>query len=376
MAINWTKRANPQVQDLIPYRSGKSHDAVGRELGVGEPIKLASNENPRGPGPAVLEAIREHLDSLRLYPDQHDLVQALSRKLSVPPECITLGNGSNDVLDLLARVFLAPGRSAIVSQYCFLVYPLVVALTGGELIEVPANQYGHDLKEIRAAIKNTTSMIYIANPNNPTGTWSGLQALEELLSQIPEDVVVVLDEAYFEYVQHDDYPNGLALLQKHENLVVTRTFSKVYGLASARIGYAVSNPEIADLLNRARQPFNANGMAMVAAMAALNDGSFVDSSVKMNRAGLAQLVSGLTRLQVPFIPSAGNFISFDAGMLPGVRVSALYQALLHEGVIVRPLDNYDMPNHMRATVGLPEENARFLQMLTSCLDAAMRRQED
>lgn len=375
MTINWIKRANPKIQELVPYRPGKSHDAIARELGIDGLIKLASNENPRGPGPAVRDAVREHMDSLRLYPDQHDLVQALSRKLSVPPECITLGNGSNDALDLLARVFLAPGRSAIVSQYCFLVYPLVVALAGAELIEVPAAQYGHDLKEMRAAVRNTTSLMYIANPNNPTGTSFSLQALEDLLSEIPKGVVVVLDEAYFEYVQRSNYPNGLTLLQRYENLVVTRTFSKVYGLASARIGYAVSNPKIADLLNRARQPFNANGMAMVAALAALNDGSFVDSSVKLNRAGITQLVSGLTRMQIPFIPSAGNFISFDASMYLGVRVSNLYQDLLKQGVIVRSLDNYQLPNHLRVTIGLSDENARFLRALTSCLEAAIRRKE-
>ena len=371
MSINWLKRANPGIQDLIPYQPGKSHGALSREADVGEMIKLASNENPRGPGPAVQDAVRKHMNSLRLYPDQHDLIQKLARKLNVPFECITLGNGSSDVLDLLARVFLAPGRSAIVSQYCFLVYPLVVALAGGELIEVPTtDQYGHNLKAMGDALSNTTSLIYIANPNNPTGTWVTQSALEEFLAQIPEDVIVVLDEAYFEYVQRDDYPNGLALLSQYDNLVVTRTFSKVHGLASARIGYAVSHPEIADLLNRARAPFNVNGMALVAAMAALGDGSFVESSAQMNQAGMAQLVSGLTRLQVPFIPSAGNFITFDVSKHPGIVISGLYEALLKRGVIVRPLGNYNMPQYLRVTIGLPEENARFLQVLTSSLDAA------
>lgn len=363
--FSWDKQANPGIRQITPYQPGKSLEAFSRELGVAEVIKLASNENPRGPSKKVLEAIYSHAQALHLYPDQYELLHSLSKKLSVPVECLTIGNGSNDVLDLVARVFLAPDRSAVVSTHCFLVYPLIVKFAGARLKTVAAQQdYGHDLDAMLAAVDASTAVVFIANPNNPTGTWISHNELQQALSAIPEHVVVVLDEAYFEYVQHPDYPNGAALIEEHKNLVVTRTFSKVYGLASARVGYALSHPEIADLLNRVRQPFNVNGLALAAATAALQDDDYIEESIRLNTKGMAELQAGLAALQLPFIAGTGNFVTFNATGR-GATAMQLYDSLLKQGVIVRPLANYQMPDHLRVTVGLPEQNQRFLQALAS-----------
>jgi|TARA_Y100000310_G_scaffold230732_1_gene233222 histidinol-phosphate aminotransferase len=351
----------PGVRDLQPYQPGKPVEELQRELGLSDVVKLASNENPLGPSDKVRESLQAVLPELSRYPDgsAYLLKKALGEHLGVAEDRITIGNGSNDLLELVARVFLLPGDEAIVSQHAFVVYPLVVKAVGAELITVPAKNWAHDLAAMAAAVTDKTRMLFIANPNNPTGTWTPETDLIELLQQVPESVLVILDEAYFEYVQDAAYPNGLALAEQFPNLVITRTFSKVYGLASLRVGYSVSHADIADLMNRIRQPFNVNAMSLAAAEAALADQEYVKRCVAENASGMQQLVDGLEQLGVGYIPSVGNFVTLDVGG----DAMPTYQALLREGVIVRPIGVYEMPNHLRVTVGLEAENRRFLDAL-------------
>ncbi len=353
--------ANRDVLTLQPYQVGKPVEELTRELGITDVIKLASNENPRGPGPAVHAALARAATTLARYPDGsgYRLKQALARHLGVSARQISLGNGSNDVLELVARVALSPGNEGVVSAHAFVVYPLAVISHGGKLVTVPAREWTHDLDAMARAITAATRIVFIANPNNPTGTWVRRHPLTEFLDRVPPHVVTVLDEAYFEYVREADYPNGIELLERYPNLVVTRTFSKVYGLAGMRVGYCVSHPDIADLLNRVRQPFNVSTLALECAEAALGDREFVRTSADINADGMEQLRRGLDQLGIVYIPSAGNFLCID------VRRAAapVYEALLRLGVIVRPIAGYGMPNHLRVTVGLREENARFLDAL-------------
>lgn len=358
------------IAGLSPYLPGKPVEALTRELGITDVIKLASNENPRGPGELVHEAIRRGMATLSRYPDGGGfrLRQALAAHLDVKPEQITLGNGSNDVLDLAARITLSPGSEAIVSRHAFVVYRLVVASCGAQLIEVPALNFGADLSAMLAGINDQTAMIFLANPNNPTGNWVGARALTDFLDRVPERVWVVLDEAYAEYVEIDDYPDGVRLLERYPNLIVTRTFSKIHGLAALRVGYSVTSPEVADLMNRARQPFNVNALGLAAAEAALRDQEFVSTSRALNREGMQQIRKGLSALQLEAIPSAGNFLTFDLHR----PAAPVYQALLREGVIVRPIAEYGLPDHLRVSVGLPQENERFLAALGRVLASAQR----
>jgi histidinol-phosphate aminotransferase len=356
------------IASLSPYRPGKSIDELTRELGITDITditELASNRNPRGPGPLVLEALRSAAVELSRYPDGSGrrLKQALSEHLGVSAAQITLGNGSNDVLDLAVRMTMTAGAEAIVSAHAFVVFRLVVASCGGKLIEVPALDYGANLPGFLDAITADTAIVFLANPNNPTGTWVTRDALEEFLEAVPERVWVVLDEAYAEYVELPDYPDGLALQRRYPNLIVTRTFSKIHALAALRIGYAVSSVEVADLLNRARQPFNVNALALAAAEAATADQEFVMTSRMMNRDVKAVLIAGLSELGLDYIPSAGNFVCVDCGG----RAVDRYQALLRRGVIVLSVADYGLPNHLRVSVGLPEENARFLSALAEVL---------
>ena len=350
---------NPNVATLAPYQPGKPVEELERELGITGAIKLASNENPRGPGPKVRAALARAGEQLSRYPDGSGfrLKRALSAKLGVTPDSLTLGNGSNDVLELIARVALTPGAEGIVSEHAFVVYPLAIVSLGGKLVTVPARDWGTDLDGILRAVTDRTRIVYVANPNNPTGTWVNRARMEAFLARVPDHVVVVLDEAYFEYVTDRDYPDGIALLSRHPNLVVTRTFSKVHGLAALRVGYGVSSPELADLMNRVRQPFNVSSVALECAEAALGDDAFVRTSRELNTAGLAQLEEGVARLQIAAIQSGGNFLTIDLRR----PAAPVYQALLQRGVIVRPIANYGLPNHLRITVGLPEENERFLR---------------
>lgn len=360
-------RAAPGIAHLQPYVPGKPVSELERELGVSDSVKLASNENPLGPGEAARRALRGELDELARYPDggAYALRQAIAAHHGVDPACVTVGNGSNDVLDMLARVFLFPGRESLFSEHAFAVYPLSSMAVGAELRIAPARDFGHDLDAMATMITPATGVVWIANPNNPSGTWLDGATLRRFLEQAPDTVIVVVDEAYFEYVRplHADYPDASVWLREFPNLVVTRTFSKAHGLAALRIGYGLSHPDVADLLNRVRQPFNANSLAQAAAIAALGDREHVARSVELNQAGLRQLSEGFERLGLRYIPSVGNFISVDVGR-PAAEVDL---ALLRQGVITRPVENYGLKGHLRVSVGLPEENDRCLRALEAVL---------
>ncbi|MEE3279256.1 MAG: histidinol-phosphate transaminase [Pseudomonadota bacterium] len=353
---------NPRVLELAPYQPGKPIEELSRELGIGDAIKLASNENPRGPGVGVRQALTDAISGLSRYPDStgYRLKRILADRLDVEEAQITLGNGSNDVLELAARVALSTGSVGVVDEYCFLVYPLAITAAHGKVRRVSAVDWGHDLDGMAAAIDSATRIVYIANPNNPTGTWVSRNDLAKFLNRVPERVWVVLDEAYFEYVDRKGYPDGVKMLADYPNLIVTRTFSKIHGLAAMRIGYSITSAAFADLMNRIRQPFNVNTLALAAAEAALNDGDFVVNSRKLNASGMDYLVGGLSSLGYSTISSVGNFISFECGKAS----QAIYEGLLKRGVIVRPLGNYGMDEHLRVTIGLPDENARFLDALS------------
>jgi histidinol-phosphate aminotransferase len=312
--------------------------------------------------------MRSHLSGTALYPDGagYALRHRLAQRHGVGPEQITLGNGSNDVLDLVARVFAGPGREVVFSQYAFAVYPLVTLAVSATPVEVPARGFGHDLNAMRARVDERTAVVFIANPNNPTGTWLRTDELDGFVRNLPGHVLVVVDEAYFEYVQEPDYPDAATWVARYPNLIVTRTFSKAHGLAGLRVGYAVSHPEVADLLNRVRQPFNVNTLAQVAALAALDDGDHVRRAREVNRAGMRQLREALDRLELEYIHSVGNFLCVDMGG-PAIEV---YERLLREGVIARPLAGYGLPRHLRVTVGRESENARFVAALQRLLGPA------
>ena len=361
--------AQPGVQQLSPYVPGKPVDELARELDLDPAsiVKLASNENPLGPSPKALEAIRGELTELTRYPDGNgfELKSRLAARCGVQINQVTLGNGSNDILDLVARAYLAPGLNAVFSQYAFAVYPISTQAVGAQGKVVPAKDHGHDLEAMLAAIDENTRVVFIANPNNPTGTWFGPDALERFLARVPGNVLVVLDEAYIEFAEGDELPDGLKYLARYDNLLVSRTFSKAYGLAALRVGYALSSAQIADVLNRVRQPFNVNSLALAAACAALDDADYLAQSRQLNDAGMAQLEAGLRELGLSWIPSKGNFIAVDFGR----DTAAINQALLRAGVIVRPVAGYGMPNFLRVSIGLPAENARFLDALAKVLSA-------
>ena len=318
--------------------------------------------------PRARAAIEAALPELHRYPDNFELLQAIAQRLDRPMAGVVLGNGSNDLLEMAAAVFLAPGRSAVFSQYAFAVYPLATQARGARCIAVPAKNYGHDLAAMRAAIAEDTRVVFIANPNNPTGTFIPADQLEAFLRDVPAHVAVVLDEAYNEYLPHHlDYDSRRWLTQ-HPNLIITRTFSKAYGLAGLRVGYALCDVRVADLLNRVRQPFNVNNLALAAAQAALEDQAFLQQSHAMNSAGMLQLTEAFKRLGLAWIPAHGNFISVEFARAKGESQAPLiYQKLLRAGVIVRPLGGYAMPDHLRVTVGRAEENQRFIAALQQAL---------
>ena len=355
------------VRGLEPYQPGKPIEELEREYGVQGAIKLASNENPLGPSPHALAALERAAKGIAGYPDGGGfaLKSAIARHHGVDPQCVTLGNGSNDILELAARSFAGDGDEVVFSQHAFAVYPIVTQAVGARAVSVPARNWGHDLDAMLRAVTDRTKLVFIANPNNPTGTWLARPALARFLAELPDRVVVVLDEAYFEYVEAPDFPNGIEWIGKHPNLVVARTFSKAYGLAGLRVGFGVSGAALADVLNRVRQPFNVNSLAQAAALAALEDSDHLERSRRINREGMRQLTAGFRRLGLGFIESAGNFVSVELP-LAGREV---YERLLRRGVIVRPVDNYGMPRHVRITVGLPEENQRFLEALAQAIDA-------
>ena len=367
MSADFLALAVPGVQKLSPYVTGKPIEELARELGMdpAQIVKLASNENPLGPSPKALEAIRNELAELTRYPDGNgfELKRRLAERCGVTPPQVTLGNGSNDILDLVARAYLAPGLNAVFSQHAFAVYPIATQAVGATGKVVPARDFGHDLPAMLAAIDANTRVVFIANPNNPTGTWFGPAALEDFLAKVPENVLVVLDEAYIEYAEGEELPDGLDYLARYPNLLVSRTFSKAYGLASLRVGYGLSSAQVADVLNRVRQPFNVNSLALAAACAVLDDAEYLAESRRVNDAGMAQLEEGFRALGLSWIPSKGNFIAVDFGR----DAAPINQAMLAEGVILRPVAGYGMPTFLRVSIGLPEENARCLEALVKVL---------
>ena len=355
------------VRSIAPYQPGKPISELAREMGLDERtiVKLASNENPRGIGPRTRAAIDAALHDISRYPDGNgfELKQALARRYHVDMGAIVLGNGSNDVLELVALAFLGPGRAAVFSQHCFAVYPLATQARGARSIVVPAKKFGHDLEAMAKAIDDETYVVWIANPNNPTGTFARHEEIEGFLKRVPERVLVVLDEAYNEYLPAELRGDSVKLLKRHPNLVITRTFSKAYGLAGLRVGYALAHPSVADVMNRVRQPFNVNSMALTAARAALDDMEFVARSYAENLQGLRHLEEGSRALGLDYIPSHGNFLTIKVG-----KAGDIYKRLLRRGVIVRPVGGgYGLPEHLRVTIGTAEENERFLAALAASL---------
>ena len=366
--------AAPGVRELLPYVPGKPPETLERELGVKNSIKLASNENPLGPGPMAQAALAKAIAGVGLYPDGggHMLRARLARQHGLEISQVTLGNGSNDVLVLLAEAFLTPGLEAVYSRYAFAVYPNAVQASGATARVAAANPadhampLGHDPAALLAAIGPRTRVIFLANPNNPTGTWLTAPDLDELLRSIPQEIIVVLDEAYHEYSAELGVPDGLQWLARHPNLVITRTFSKAYGLAGLRVGYSLSHPDIADLLNRVRQPFNVSVPALAAATAALDDHVHLAATQALNRAGMLQLRTGLAALGISVPASAGNFVFADLGR----PAEAVNDALLRQGVIVRPVANYGLPDHLRITTGTAAQNERLLTAMSLAVASA------
>lgn len=373
MANRFESLAAPGVRSLAPYVPGKPPEQLERELGIRGSVKLASNENPLGPGPRARAALAAAIGNVAHYPDGsgHGLRARIAQRLGVDIGQVTLGNGSNDILVLLAEAFLVPGAEAVYSQYAFAVYPIAVQASGATARVAPAwpaghaQPLGHDAGALTAVVGPMTRVMFVANPNNPTGTWLDAAELDALLRAVPPDVIVVLDEAYHEYSQAQGVPDGMRWLARHPNLVVTRTFSKAYGLAGLRVGYAISHPDVADILNRIRQPFNVSVPALAAAAAALDDHEHLEATLALNRDGIERLRSGLAELGITAPPSAGNFVLADLGR----PVSPVDHRLLREGVIVRPLGNYGLPNHLRITTGTAAQNERLLAAMAVAVAA-------
>jgi histidinol-phosphate aminotransferase len=359
--MNYSELAPAYIRAIAPYQPGKPIAELERELGITGIVKLASNENPLGCSPRAVAAMHEAIRTIALYPDGNgfELKDALSRRYGVEQAGIVLGNGSNDMLELAARAFLTVGDKAVYSDHAFAVYPLATQSVGATGISVPAIEFGHDLKAIlKAAVDQQAKLIFIANPNNPTGTFLSGEALLEFMRALPAGILVVLDEAYNEYLPHEHRYDSVAWLAKFPNLIISRTFSKAYGLAGLRVGYALANVQVADMMNRVRQPFNVNSMAQAAAVAALQDTEFVQQTHALNLRGMKQITGGLKELGLVYIPSFGNFASFR------IRdAQHVYRRLLELGVIVRPIANYAMPEYLRVSIGLEAENIKFLSAL-------------
>lgn len=354
------------VQAIAPYQGGKPISELAREMGLNEAdiVKLASNENPLGMSPKAQMAVEEEIRDIARYPDGNSfaLRDAVAKKFSVAANQLVFGNGSNDILELAARAFLHAGCEAIYSQHAFAVYPLVTQAVGAVGVVVPAKDFGHDLEAMLKAVTSKTRLIFIANPNNPTGTLIAKDALKVFLKQVPSDVLVMLDEAYDEYLPAEHKSEAIAWLNEFDNLMISRTFSKAYGLAGLRVGFGLMHADVADMLNRVRQPFNVNSLAQAAAVASLADDDFVARSYAANQAGMAQLTQGFKKLGLDYIPSFANFVSFKVK-----NAAQINQKLLQNGVIVRPIANYEMPEYLRVSVGLFSENARFLAVLEELL---------
>jgi histidinol-phosphate aminotransferase len=358
------------VRAIAPYQAGKPIAEVAREFGLDEAsiVKLASNENPFGVPQSSQRAMAAAAAELGRYPDANgfELKAALSARYEVPADWITLGNGSNDILEIAAHAFVQRGESVVFSQYSFAVYALATQGVGGRAIVVPARGYGHDLDAMAAAIEPDTRLVYIANPNNPTGTFIPAEQIADFLDRVPANVIVVLDEAYNEYLAPEHQFESAQWVRNYPNLVVSRTFSKAYGLAGLRVGFAIAQPAVTDLMNRIRQPFNVNSLAQAAAIAALNDKAFLEQGAENNAQGYRQLTAAFDELGLEYVPSFGNFVLVRVGQDDGAG-ARVNLALLKQGVIVRPVGNYGLPQWLRISIGLPEENARFIEALKKAL---------
>lgn len=366
MPISFSALANESIRHLTPYQPGKPISEVQRELGITDVIKLASNENPLGPSPRALAAIKNQINELALYPDAsgHDLKQAIAKLWQIQPNQITLGAGSEALFVLVGQAFVKPGQDVIISQYGFATFTIAARIFQGNVVTVPAKDWGHDLEATLKAITPTTRLIFLANPNNPTAAWHDHDTLVNFFERLPSNIIVILDEAYAEFMTDEkNYPNSKKLLETYPNIIITRTFSKLHGLAGLRIGYAVSHPEAADMLNRVKLPFNVTSTAMVAAIAAIEDHQHIEATLNLNREGMQYYKEELAKMHIPFLPPAGNFITIDVAR-DGVGV---YQDLLREGVIVRPLAGYGLPTFLRVSIGTMAENQRFIQSLRKVL---------
>jgi histidinol-phosphate aminotransferase len=360
------------IRAIAPYQGGKPISEVAREFGLNEAdiVKLASNENPLGMPESARQAMLKAMAEIGRYPDSNgfDLKAAISAKYDVPQDWITLGNGSNDILELAARAFVQQGQSVVFAQYSFAVYPLATQAVGARAIVVQAKNYGHDLQAMAQAIEVDTKLVFIANPNNPTGTFLPAAEIEDFMQKVPTHVAVVLDEAYNEYLEPQQQYDSIAWVRRYPNLLVSRTLSKAYGLAGLRIGFGIAQPHITDLLNRIRQPFNVNSMAQAAAVAALTDAAFLQKSAELNAQGYRQLTEAFDAMGLRYVPSCGNFVLVKVGDddAAGARINL---ALLKQGIIVRPVGNYGLPQWLRISIGLPEENAAFLAALKNVLNS-------
>jgi histidinol-phosphate aminotransferase len=365
MSMNYSDLAPPYIRAIAPYQPGKPIAELERELGITGIVKLASNENPLGCSPLAVVAMLEAIKTIALYPDGNgfELKDALSKRYGVEHARIVLGNGSNDMLELAARAFLTVGDKAVYSAHAFAVYPLATQAVGGVGISVPAINFGHDLKAmLRSAMEQQAKLVFIANPNNPTGTFLEAEELHEFMRALPPQVLVVLDEAYNEYLPEQYRYDSVSWLGEFSNLIISRTFSKAYGLAGVRVGYALAHAQLVDMMNRVRQPFNVNSVAQAAAVAALKDEAFVRQTHELNQRGMKQITDGLSKLGLAYIPSMANFVSFKIA-----GATRIYRRLLESGVIVRPIASYDMPDYLRVSIGLESENENFLSALQQIL---------
>ena len=355
------------IRSLIPYEPGKPIEEVEREYGISGSVKLASNENPLGPSPRALAVLRERLPELHLYPDGDCfyLKRALAQKLGVEPDRLIFGNGSNEIIELAARTFMRPGDEAVMAEQAFVVYELIVQAVGGKRKTVPLKNFTHDLAAMADAVTPQTRLVFLANPNNPTGTIYRRRDWEAFLERISPDVLIIVDEAYFEYVEEADYPNSLDYHARHPAILTLRTFSKLYGLAGLRIGYGIGAKDVIALMQRVRQPFNVNAPAQWAALAALDDSEHVQRSLGVNQQGVKYLQTEFARLGLSYVPSQANFIL--------VRVSnghEVFQRLLQQGVIVRPMVGYKFPEHVRVTVGSMAQNQKLIGALERLIQAS------
>jgi histidinol-phosphate aminotransferase len=351
------------IKNITPYVPGKPIEELERELGISGSIKLASNENPLGPSPKAMTAIKKAIEGLNRYPDGSGfyLSQALAKKYEVDISQIVLGNGSNELIELLVRTFVQPGDEVVSADPSFVVYKMITQAASGVNVVVPCKDMKHDLDAMAERITPKTKILFIANPNNPTGTINTTAEMDRFMSRVPDHVIVAVDEAYFEYATHAEYPDSLDYLKEGKNIVALRTFSKIYGLAGLRIGYGITTAEIAELLNKVRQPFNTNSLGQIGALAALSDRKHVEKSVAVNNEGKQFLYHSFQRLNVSYVPTETNFILFESP-LDGKE---LYNALLKTGVIIRPMG----AKRLRVTIGLPEENARFVAELEKIVKA-------